>query len=145
MRTARRPAKFLLLAGLAAPLLALAAPAAAEPLDRYAPAYDAPYEPAYEDGYRSSHGGYRPDLHRTDGVRIYHGTGPRPRYRHGPATCIAAAFRGYGDGPRIRGTRGIGHARFTRRACRRAIRECYDRLRYAPAGPRARCRVVRAS
>lgn len=64
-------------------------------------------------------------------------------YGYGPARCVAAAFRAEGRGPLIRGTRGVGFAAFPRRACRRALRECWHRLRFAPAGPFARCIVVR--
>jgi len=63
---------------------------------------------------------------------------------HRVAHCIAVAFRGYGDGPRIPGTRAHARAKFVRRACRRAVRRCYRRLSYRPHGPYARCRVVRS-
>lgn len=121
--------------------LAVAGPAAADgprhsPGHGYGPGsgYGYGYGPGSGTGTGHGHGyGYDPG----------YGYGPgRPR---GPATCVAAAFRGYGDGPRIRGTRAVAEARSPERACRRAIRQCYDLLAYAPHGPAARCLVVRAS
>lgn len=69
--------------------------------------------------------------------------------------CVAVAKRGYGEGPRIRGTRGVGFSSFRRfapafvkrqkrqAACRRALRKCNIKKRNSfRAGPFARCRIV---
>ena len=78
------------------------------------------------------------------GHRGHHGGGYGYDYAP-PAFCAAVAFRNFGNGPRIRGTRAVARAKHPRRACRKAIRRCYSNLRYVPHGRRAECLVVRSS
>ncbi len=110
--------RLLAAAALAAPAIAFAAPASA--------------------GGSGPHAGAQPAP--TASIQAEH-----LAHHHFRARCVAAAFRAEGRGPRIRGTRGVGFARFPRRACRRAVRECVHRLQFAPAGPYARCIVLRVS
>jgi len=61
-----------------------------------------------------------------------------------PAYCVAVAYRNFGRGPLIRGTRGRAEGRRLRPACLRAVRRCEARLGARPHGPRAACFVLRA-